>query len=335
MSDLSEKNGIWFVYDGECPLCKSAALALRIKQQYGTLHLINARETYEPDLIKKINEGGFDLDEGMLIYTGNRFYHGKDALRFMARYSDTQGLFSIVNKILCSSNTLAMLIYPWMRGIRNLLLRRQKIERIDNLNLKDEPIFKRIFGQAWGQLPAVLRKHYCNRPYTHDGITVEGSLDVMCAGSIKWLAPLLWLMGSIPPHNETHVPVSVRFESDKNTQAFHFKRSFHFKTRKTYRFQSRMLQIKDNEVIEIMRFRIGWRMLYVWEDERVKLKHKGYILNIFGHFIPLPITFLIGEGYAEELAIDENTFAMFVHITHPWWGKIYEYKGSFSVQPPT
>ena len=63
----------------------------------------------------------------------------------------------------------------------------------------------------------------------------------------------------------------------------------------------------------------------------MKLKHKGYVLNLFGHYLPIPITFLIGAGNAEEIPIDDNTFDMCVDITHRWWGKIYEYKGRFKV----
>jgi len=81
-----------------------------------------------------------------------------------------------------------------------------------------------------------------------------------------------------------------------------------------------------------MRSRLGWRMSYGWEDERVKLKHKGYVLYVFGYFIPLPLTLLIGEGYGEEVAVDDDTFDMVVTITHSLWGKIYEYKGRFIVK---
>ncbi len=93
-----------------------------------------------------------------------------------------------------------------------------------------------------------------------------------------------------------------------------------------------MIQVENNEVVEIMRSGFGWRMRYIWQDGRVKLKHRGYIFNIFGCFIPLPLTFLMGEGNAEEIAIDENTFDMVVTVIHPWWGKVYEYKGRFKVR---
>lgn len=198
--------------------------------------------------------------------------------------------------------------------------------------MSNEPIFKSIFGEDWERLPPVMHKHYANRPYSNDTTVVEGTLDVRCAGPIKALSWLFWLMRGIPPHNEKNVPVSVYFESDEHSKFFHFNRDFNFKTRNPYHFKSRMIQTKGNEVIEVMRSRLGWRMNYVWEDERVKLKHKGYVLYVFGCFIPLPLTLFMGEGNAEEIAVNDDTFDMVVTITHPWWGNIYEYKGRFTVK---
>ncbi|PHZ85337.1 DUF4166 domain-containing protein [Paremcibacter congregatus] len=198
--------------------------------------------------------------------------------------------------------------------------------------MTQDPIFKTIFGEDWNKLPPVMHKHYANRPYTTDLATVEGTLDVMCAGPIKFLAPIFWLMRGIPPHTEVDVSVVVNFESDEESNFFHFRRIFNFKTRKPYSFNSRMMQIKDNEVVEIMWSGFGWRMHYVWEAGRVKLKHKGYVFHLFGCLIPLPLTFLLGEGNAEEIAIDDNSFDMKVTITHPWWGKVYQYGGRFKVK---
>ncbi len=331
MSNLHKDSKIWFVYDGECPLCKNAALALRIKKDYGKLNLLNARTEIKHPLIEDINEQRLDLDYGMVIYDGSRFYHGKDALIFMAKYGDNKGLFNITNKVLYWSNGIAKITYPWLRGIRNALLKYKRIKRIDNLNLKEHPIFKGIFGDNWDNLPPVMRNHYANRPYSNDITVVKGKLDVMCAGSIKVMAWVFWIMRGIPPYNENNVPVTVKFQSDEDTKFFHFNRVFYFKTRKPYSFKSRMIQVHNNEVIEIMASRLGWRMNYFWEDNRIKLKHKGYILYAFGLFIPLPLTYILGAGNAEEIPIDDNNFDMVVTITHPWWGKIYEYKGQFEV----
>lgn len=330
MNASLQKSGVWFVYDGECPLCNSAAHALRIKKEYGSIHLLDARTSNDP-LIQEITERGLDLDEGMVIYAEDTFYHGKDALSFMARYGDSSNGFTVFCKSLFWSGTISSITYPWMRGARNWLLRRKSVGRIDNLHLKDAPIFKNIFGSSWDDLPPVIRKHYANRPYTDDLTVVEGTLDVMCRGPLKALSPLMKLLGQIPTHTENNVPVTVRFQSDKNSKAFQFNRTFHFKNVPTYVFRSRMLQIKGDEVIEIMRFGLGWKMQYRWTGEKVVLEHRGYALNLFGHFIPVPLTIFMGRGYAEEIPVDDNTFDMMTNIIHPLWGKIYEYKGRFSV----
>jgi hypothetical protein len=126
-----------------------------------------------------------------------------------------------------------------------------------------------------------------------------------------------------------NVPVSVRFESAPDSKAFTFNRTFHFSGMKPYQFKSRMLQLKDNEVIELMSFGICWKTSFHWEDDCVKLKHRGYALKLLGHYIPIPLTLLIGEGNAIEHPIDDDTFDMQVDVTHPWWGKVYGYKGRF------
>ncbi len=198
--------------------------------------------------------------------------------------------------------------------------------------MKHRPIFENIFGDDWSKLPPVIRKHYANRPYSDDTVIVTGHLTVMCTGALKLLSPLLQLLGQIPARNETNVPVTVHFQSNENTESFHFNRTFYFKSTKPYAFQSRMVQVKGNEVIEIMRYGLCWKMLYLWDGQKVVLKHRGYALHLFGYFIPLPLSFIIGEGYGEEVAVDDNSFDMLTQITHPWWGKIHEYKGRFQIE---
>ena len=331
MSKLNEKQGVWFVYDGDCPICTYAAHALRIKQEFGDLNTLNAREFKDDPLINEINQLGLDLDEGMVIYANDHFYHGKDALKFMARYGKAANTFTSIFKGLFWSDVFSTIVYPWMRGCRNWLLRRKKVGRIDNLRFSEEPIFKSIFGKDWDALPAVIKKHYANRPYSTDVTMVEGTLDIFCKPPLLWFSPLMKMLGQVPPFNKQNAPVTVRFESDLNSKAFHFNRYFNFSDRKPYIFKSRMLQLKNNTVIEIMRFGFGWKMQYSWDGEKVILAHRGYTLQVFGHFIPLPLKIFMGAGNAVEYPIDQNTFDMEVSITHPWWGKIYGYTGRFEV----
>lgn len=136
---LDGRTGAWFVYDGECPLCNLAARAFRIKQEHGAIHLMDARIHADDPLIQEINKRGLDLDEGMIIYARGQFHHGKDALKFMAQYGDSQNAFMVFCKSLFWSNTISSLTYPGMRAVRNWLLRRRGIGQIDNLKTKNKP----------------------------------------------------------------------------------------------------------------------------------------------------------------------------------------------------
>lgn len=191
-----------------------------------------------------------------------------------------------------------------------------------------ESIFKPIFGEGWNKLPPVMHKHYANRPYSTDFSIVEGKMDIMC----KWyLKPFFWFLGTVPPYNKKNVDVTLKFNSQPDNAAFCFDRAFHFKGRKPFHFRSFMTQMKENEVMERMNYGICWHSYYSWDGAKVTMRHKGYSWRVGGINIPLPITWLIGRGDADEWPIDDNTFDMCATIIHPLLGKVYEYKGQFKM----
>ncbi|WP_261843795.1 DUF4166 domain-containing protein [Aliamphritea ceti] len=194
-----------------------------------------------------------------------------------------------------------------------------------------QPVFSSIFAPHWHELPTVMHKHYLNRPYTDDHTQVTGTINVWCAWPLKRCARIFWWLKSIPPHCETNVPITVDFHSSPYNNHFRFERTFKFKNRACYRFTSAMEPIKDNLVIERMSRHIGWLLSYTWENQKIKLNHQGYMVCLGKIRISLPITWLIGKGHAEEWALDDNRFAMRMYITHPWWGKLYQYDGEFTI----
>ncbi len=133
-SDVMDKTGIYFVYDGDCPLCTSAAQALRIQKAHGTLHLINARQDKNHPLMQDITQRNLNLDEGMVIYENNHFHHGKEALKFIAKYGQASTILMLFCKSFFWSDKISSLTYPWMRALRNWLLRRGNIAQLDNLS---------------------------------------------------------------------------------------------------------------------------------------------------------------------------------------------------------
>jgi predicted DCC family thiol-disulfide oxidoreductase YuxK len=331
MSSQTEKQGVWFVYDGDCPICSHVAEALRIKDIYGPLHLVNAREDKDAPLLQEIGKRQLDLDEGMVIYCEDRFYHGKDALRFMAQHGADKGWFNRSGRILFQSDKLAAFFYPGLRGMRNMLLKIRNVPKLDNLKDSGEPVFKSVFGMDWHRLPPVMLRHYANRPYHDDVVVVEGCLKVESSCIGKLLKPLFRLARTLVPYDGENIPVTVKFVTDTRSNIFRFDRVFHFPGRNPYHFRSAMAPVRNNEILEKMRFGLCWRMLYSWNGEKVILSHKGYDLQLFGLLIPLPLALLIGKGHAEEIPVSDDEFSMMTEIRHPLWGKVYGYSGTFKI----
>jgi uncharacterized protein DUF4166 len=194
------------------------------------------------------------------------------------------------------------------------------------------PIFQSIFGETWPVLPAVMHKHYANRPESSDVVTVEGVMRVEISLFARLLTPLFRLAGALVPHQGENIPVIVHFRSERNSAAYCFDRIFNFPDRSPYHFRSRMIPAGGNEVVEFMPIGIGWNASYRYDGRKVLIEHQGYKLSLFGKLVRIPLELLLGKGYAEEEAISDDSFCMSMKIQHPVFGLIYAYSGEFTVK---
>jgi predicted DCC family thiol-disulfide oxidoreductase YuxK len=108
------------VYDGECPVCSSYVRYVRLKESAGRVTLVNARDG--GPWVERIRAAGMDLDEGMVLVYGGRFYHGADCIHMLALLSTPSGLFNRINATMFRSARLSAVLYPLLRCGRNLLL---------------------------------------------------------------------------------------------------------------------------------------------------------------------------------------------------------------------
>jgi len=322
------KGEVYFVYDGDCPICHYAAHALRIRQQVGPLSLVNAREDATHPVLASVTARGFDLDAGMVLVLGDDYYHGADALEVMGRLGAPSGWFNRVNSTLFRSRFLARLCYPFMRAGRNAVILWRGVPKLRNLQAARSFIFEPVFGNAWHALPPVMQKHYAVRAGSDDIVRVQGTLDVVVSWPVRMLARMI---GMLVPYEGKHVPVSVTFRTSPETGAFHFERRFDFPNKSPVYFRSHMQPVGGNEVVEWMRFGLGWRCAYAWDGTKVTLTHRGYVLRLFGWLLPLPLELLLGKGYAEEVPLTEDSFAMWTHTKHRWFGETFRYGGEFKI----
>ncbi|MDP6490743.1 MAG: DCC1-like thiol-disulfide oxidoreductase family protein [Kiritimatiellia bacterium] len=118
---MTEREAVLFVYDGECPACRAYSQAVRIRESVGELRLVNARE--DADIVAEIAAQGFDIDQGMALKIGTQWYTDADAIHALALIGTRSNLFNRLNSRIFRSKQASVILYPMLRGIRNLLLK--------------------------------------------------------------------------------------------------------------------------------------------------------------------------------------------------------------------
>lgn len=126
---------IIFIYDGECPICQMGAKFFRTKSAAGELLALDGRSLKAGDaLYEALKARQLNLDEGMVIVHGDAFYHGEEALKYMAIISADYGFMNRFFLPLFSRAWLAKLAYPVFKAGRNAALTLKRVNKIGNLN---------------------------------------------------------------------------------------------------------------------------------------------------------------------------------------------------------
>jgi len=131
MDKPADPDAITLIYDGQCPVCTAYSEA--VEPAAGTtLERIDARS--DDPLVREATAAGYDLDEGMIVMHDGRYYHGAEALSFMARRTPASGLTHRRRSEQQAMEAVGRAVYPALRAGRNALLRllgRKKIGAVD------------------------------------------------------------------------------------------------------------------------------------------------------------------------------------------------------------
>lgn len=195
----------------------------------------------------------------------------------------------------------------------------------------DAPIFQSIFDEKWHQLPQVFKNHYLVRAHSHDQVTAQGTITINFSWLFAMFSPIIRCFGTLPPYQAHQIPITVIYSCAPDPEAFCFNRIFYYPKHGAFAFQSKMIPLGKNKIVEITKSHLGWKCAYDFENNQVKLKHLGFVWKCFSWMIPLPVSLLLGKCHAQENAISENTFSMHMRFTHPLFGVTYEYYGTFEI----
>ena len=120
---------IVLIYDHECPMCKMYASMIKLQEGPGNFSLLSSHEDHET--IRQIKNQGIDLNRGMVLMIGPRYYHGAEALHMISLLTSRSDSFNRLSYWLFKSRWRSNLCYPVLRSIRSLLLfilRKPKIQ---------------------------------------------------------------------------------------------------------------------------------------------------------------------------------------------------------------
>ncbi len=171
----------------------------------------------------------------------------------------------------------------------------------------DAPLYRRILGDAWEELPRPVRE-------MHDSVTVAAGVASVERGR----HPLAWLaarMMSFPPALP-ETPVRVRFASSRGAEQW--SRTFGKQS-----FSSRQYAgTGKSERLLVERFgALEFCLALVLDGDRLRLVTRRW--RAFGVALPL---WLAPRSTAYETA-ERGVFQFFVEIGHPLCGLIVRYKG--------
>jgi len=113
--------GVTILYDGDCIFCSNYVALLRLRQNVGTVELVDARA--DDPRVTAAKARGVDFDSGMLVIYQGRDHVGGDAVHLLALLSAVRArLFPRLVHWLVKTPGRARLSYPGLRAGRNLAL---------------------------------------------------------------------------------------------------------------------------------------------------------------------------------------------------------------------
>ena len=117
MSDSS----FTFIFDGECPFCNHFAELLELKSKVKNLSILDARKNEK--LVKELLNKGFDIDQGAVLLTEDKIFHGHEAINKICNQiiSPSSKLLKILTMTFKSSKR-TKLIFPFLVTARRFAL---------------------------------------------------------------------------------------------------------------------------------------------------------------------------------------------------------------------
>ena len=202
------------------------------------------------------------------------------------------------------------------------------------LKERQQPVIKKALGENWDKLADVIKRHYDITPGQSSNMTIKGIMDEVYHSSIAKLFILPGrIFGALVPYKGKNIPTEVHnWTTIDNNEAMFWHRTLTFPGKSPAIFKSRMEHIKNDEIIEYVRYGMGIRMKMSVENGALFFKSIGYVWKLAGMEIPIPNWAILGDAEIIEKAISDDEFFIDFKIIHPLFGRTFAYSGVYAIR---
>ena len=109
------------LYDGECPVCGAYIALAQLRTLRPDLQVLDARK--EPALVAALRADGYDVNDSILVRLGAQVYRGGAATRLISELGSENPFVRRAALYAIGGAPWSNALYPWLRAMRNGLLR--------------------------------------------------------------------------------------------------------------------------------------------------------------------------------------------------------------------
>jgi Domain of unknown function (DUF4166) len=183
-------------------------------------------------------------------------------------------------------------------------------------------LLQQSLGGAWDQLPPALQAHYL------PGKTLDiGHMDIEYS---RWMQPVLIVLsclGALVRRRGKAVQTSV--EKSVVGQRQHWHRTLRYADGQTLHFDSVSELAPNGDVVEYVNPWLGLQMKPRVNAGLLHYRGVWFVLRLGRWTLHIPEGLALGHTTIVEQAVDEHHFAMDFRLTHPVFGQVFRYSGTF------
>lgn len=193
-------------------------------------------------------------------------------------------------------------------------------------------LLKAATGEAWLQLHPDIQQRFEKNPPADHYLYYQGELSQLwCSRLGQCMAWLSWPMikGALLPWRAQHVPVKIQVFSDPAQDAIYKQRLYYLQANKPVSFTSKMRATSNQVLLEYVGAGLGMELHLQVHNGELHFHSQRYFWELFGKRWPLPHNLTPGKTWLVHRNIDQQRFAIYIEMKHPWWGITFIQEGIF------